>query len=106
MTISLYMLLIWLPDEYLRGDNSTSIKYKAFTYVYAQVEMNPQMLNNEIGSAKVYATLSPSDTEMKAKYKENIKKYSLKLATLSGLVHLRCSIHSNSIHIRHVICDL
>ena len=64
------------------------------TYLF-EAELSSRILELEIGSAASYAALKPGDTETKMKYRENIKRFSLKLATLSALVNLRycCHVH-------------
>jgi len=56
---------------------------------YIQAELSPDLLDAEVGCAADYATLPPDKVDVKLRYKENIKKLSLKLANLSGLVKLR-----------------
>ena len=51
--------------------------------------MNPGLLEDELGSAGGYTALLPTDLEAKAQYKERIKQFSIKLASLSGLVKIR-----------------
>ena len=60
-----------------------------FIITIFQAELSPKILEHEIGSAAVYASLTPGDNEAKMVYRQNIKQFSLKLAALSGLINLR-----------------
>ena len=62
--------------------------------------MNPGLLEDELGSAGGYTALLPTDLQAKAQYKERIKQFSQKLASLSGLVKIRCILVFHLISIK------
>jgi len=54
-----------------------------------RADISPELLDKEIGSASKYVTLDSSKSDIKAAYKERMKKFSMKLADLSCLVSIK-----------------
>ena len=54
-----------------------------------RADISPDLLNSEIGPALQYVEKGSVDPEVKAKFKERMKKFSVKLAELNCLVTLK-----------------
>ena len=54
-----------------------------------RADISPDLLNSEIGPALQYVEKGSVDPEVKAKFKERMKKFSVKLAELNCIVTLK-----------------